>query len=134
MNSSPFLQQGIAMPDPRMSAAYSAVLPGSPTLPMSPGYVDALQSSYIELTPGAAATFGATSPLGQQWPSGVADAQLAVRVSEIIATTDLMSITKKQVRQNLMAQFGLSPDEEKARRDFINQCITQELELRQSSQ
>ncbi|KAJ2506830.1 hypothetical protein IWW47_001393, partial [Coemansia sp. RSA 2052] len=134
MNSSPFLQQGIAMPDPRMSVAYSAVLPGSPTLPMSPGYVDALQSSYIELTPGATATFGATSPLGQQWPSGVADAQLAVRVSEIIATTDLMSITKKQVRQNLMAQFGLSPDEEKARRDFINQCIAQELELRQSSQ
>ncbi|KAJ2897602.1 hypothetical protein GGI21_004929 [Coemansia aciculifera] len=134
MSNSPFLQQGMAMPDPRTSVAYSSVLPGSPVLPMSPGYADALQSSYIEMTPGVTATFGATSPPAHQWPSGVSDGQLAGRVSEIIATTDLMSITKKQVRQNLMAQFGLSPDEEKARRDFINQRIAYELEIRQSGQ
>ncbi|KAJ2051377.1 hypothetical protein H4S04_002016 [Coemansia sp. S16] len=132
--SSPYLHQGMVMPDPRMSAAYSPVIPGSPVQPMSPGYADALQSSYIELTPGVSAAFGGASPPIQQWQSGVADAQLSARVSEIIATTDLMSITKKQVRQNLMAQFGLSQDEEKARRDFINQCISRELEIRQSGQ
>ncbi|KAJ2818891.1 hypothetical protein FBU31_005719 [Coemansia sp. 'formosensis'] len=131
-SGSPYLQQGMAMPDPRMSAAYSPVIPGSLAQPISPGYADALQSSYIELTPGVA--FGGASPPIQQWPSGVADAQLSARVSEIIATTDLMSITKKQVRQNLMAQFGLSQEEEKARRDFINQCIAQELEIRQNGQ
>ncbi|KAJ2390985.1 hypothetical protein H4S02_001561 [Coemansia sp. RSA 2611] len=81
-------------------------------------------------------TLAPVSPPGaqplQQWPSGVSDEVLAARVAEIIATTDLMTITKKQVRQQIMMRFGLSADEEKARRDFINQRITSELERRQA--
>ncbi|KAJ2846009.1 hypothetical protein GGI22_006374, partial [Coemansia erecta] len=94
--------------------------------------------SQLDVGPSALADFVSPpgSPAGaqgqyqnhQQWPSGVTDEQVAVRVNGIIATTDLMTITKKQVRQQIMANFGMSVDEEKSRRDFINQCIAQELE------
>ncbi|KAJ2145511.1 hypothetical protein IW136_000960 [Coemansia sp. RSA 678] len=159
-SGSPFAQPGIAMPDPRMSAAYSMVpvasspgqqMQGAPAYPFpsvgsnSAGMIvsgpDMSMGQQREAST-AIGNFGdftlaPVSPPGaqqlSQWPSGISDEQLAGRVAEIIATTDLMTITKKQVRQQIMAYFGMSSDEEKARREHINQCITTELEMRQAS-
>ncbi|KAJ1797841.1 hypothetical protein LPJ59_002878 [Coemansia sp. RSA 2399] len=150
--------QGVGLPDQRLSAAYSPMvannmvlqMPGSQPHPMSSynnspalmasGGTDQSMAMLSQLDVGPSALADFVSPLGspagaqgqyqnhQQWPSGVTDEQVAVRVNGIIATTDLMTITKKQVRQQIMANFGMSVDEEKSRRDFINQCIAQELE------
>ncbi|KAJ2251980.1 hypothetical protein GGH98_003139, partial [Coemansia sp. RSA 454] len=159
-SGSPFAQPGIAMPDPRMSAAYSMVpvasspgqqMQGAPAYPFpsvgsnSAGMIvsgpDMSMGQQREASTAIGSfgdfTLAPVSPPGaqqlSQWPSGISDEQLAGRVAEIIATTDLMTITKKQVRQQIMAYFGMSSDEEKARREHINQCITTELEMRQAS-
>ncbi|KAJ2512350.1 hypothetical protein GGI11_004766, partial [Coemansia sp. RSA 2049] len=147
-----FSQQGVSIPDQRFSAAYSP-MPGVQPYAMAPynssqGPVSggndqsAAMLGQLDVGPSVLADFISPpgSPAGiqgqhqnhqQHWPSGVTDEQIAIRVSEIISTTDLMSITKKQVRQQIMANFGMPVDEEKSRRDFINQCIAQELEKRQ---
>ncbi|KAF9930515.1 hypothetical protein BGZ67_005759 [Mortierella alpina] len=53
------------------------------------------------------------------------DEQLANEIQNVLATADLMSITKKQVRERLMAFFGvdLTP-----RKEFINEVIERVLE------
>ncbi|KAJ2669113.1 hypothetical protein IWW42_004801 [Coemansia sp. RSA 1085] len=123
MSGSPFSQPGGFVHDPRMSAAYPPV--AASEHPYTGAEMDTAGGNLFTLAP--------VSPLGMQmWPSGVSDDQLAARVAEIIATSDLMSITKKQVRQQIMANFGISADEEKSRREFINQCIASELEKQQS--
>ncbi|KAJ2824485.1 hypothetical protein IWW50_003314 [Coemansia erecta] len=159
VGGSPFAQPGAIMHDPRMSAAYSAApAAGSPgqqmqgvsayPFPSVGGSNPVMFASGPEANMGlqrdadvAIGNFGdfvlapvspSTGQQLSQWPSGVSDEQLAGRVADIIATTDLMTITKKQVRQQIMAHFGISADEEKARRELINQCITTELEKRQS--
>ncbi|KAJ1896278.1 hypothetical protein LPJ66_004090 [Kickxella alabastrina] len=153
-----YFQQGMLMPDPRISTAYSGMqmVPGSPSMHSQQGFA---MSAYNRLPTFASSTDQATIQMGamdtgvksildystvlsppgdlkamqvQQWPSGVTDDQLARHVGEIIATTDLMTITKKQVRQQIMGHFGISAEEEKARRDFINQCISKGLEQRQA--
>ncbi|KAJ2370219.1 hypothetical protein IW150_004974, partial [Coemansia sp. RSA 2607] len=159
----PYFQQPgspMVMPDPRLSTAYSMGQPVASSPMMLPQQAFAMNASSrpasyavgndqmaIPMNPldagvGQNADYSAmsvpqaVSPVQQslqQWPSGVADEHIAARVAEIIATTDLMTITKKQVRQQVMDNFGISADEEKARRDFINQCIAQELEKRQSA-
>ncbi|KAJ2788172.1 hypothetical protein GGI15_000193 [Coemansia interrupta] len=159
----PYFQQAgspMVMPDPRLSTAYSMGQPvaSSPMMVPQQAFVmnaSSRPASYavgndqmtIQMNPldagvGQNADYSAMSvpqsgsPIQQnhqQWPSGAADEHIAARVAEIIATTDLMTITKKQVRQQVMDNFGISADEEKARRDFINQCIAQELEKRQSA-
>ncbi|KAJ1812890.1 hypothetical protein LPJ75_003431, partial [Coemansia sp. RSA 2598] len=135
----PYFQQGnVPMPDPRLSTAYSMGQPmsfaaGSEQMAVPVGLMNARAShasdySAVPIVPAA----GMPMAQPQQWPSGASDEQLSSHVADIIATTDLMTITKKQVRQQVMIQFGLSADEEKARREFINQCIARELEKRQS--
>ncbi|KAJ2639054.1 hypothetical protein GGF40_001160 [Coemansia sp. RSA 1286] len=153
-----YFQQNMAMPDPRLSTAYSvgqpvnmspAMVPqqgiamNSPSRPMSyavgndqmaapAGMMDARASQVSDYSVVPVPPAGMPTAQLQQWPSGATDEQLSRHVADIIATTDLMTITKKQVRQQVMIQFGLSADEEKARREFINQCIARELEKRQS--
>ncbi|KAJ2160360.1 hypothetical protein GGF46_002308 [Coemansia sp. RSA 552] len=129
------------MMDPRMSHV-GGMVPFTPPQQTTPVYpvgsgVPSMPMPNVE-QPGMGHADFAMAPVSppgvaQQWPSGVSDEQLASRVAEIIATTDLMMITKKQVRQQIMAHFGISPDEEKARREFINQCIGTELEKRQAA-
>ncbi|KAI9504170.1 chitin synthase-domain-containing protein [Coemansia spiralis] len=157
---SPFFQQGNTMFDQqRLSIAQSPMPAYTGAQPMmvasqsfaSPSYNShvspaggetdpSVMVGHLDVGPGVFANYVSPpgSPSGaqllphQQWPSGVANEQLAARVAEIIATTDLMTITKKQVRQQIMTNFGISADEEKSRRDFINQCIAMELEKRQA--
>ncbi|KAJ2782078.1 hypothetical protein H4R18_002498 [Coemansia javaensis] len=71
--------------------------------------------------------------LQPEWPSGVPDSMIASRVAEIIITADLMTVTKKQARQRLMESLGISPEEERDRREYINGCIAAELNRRQAS-
>ncbi|KAJ2797696.1 Chitin synthase, class 6, partial [Coemansia helicoidea] len=133
-----FVHPGAAVVDPRLSGMYA--LP-----PVSPGHF-ASGSEHSPVLPrdtsvdmGAFADFALApvSPPGapqspvSQWPSQVSDLQLAARVAEIIATANLMTVTKKQVRQQLMSHLGIGPDEEKARRAYINRCIADELDQRQ---
>ncbi|KAJ2079725.1 hypothetical protein H4R24_003591 [Coemansia sp. RSA 988] len=134
-----FVQHGSPMPDPRMSGAYPFPLdtssnPGGfvSTTERSPTLERDLQASISNLAEFMLSP--ASPPSAQlQWQSGATDEHLAGRVAEIIATTDLMTITKKQVRQQIMTHFGIAADEEKARREYINRCITTELEKRQAA-
>ncbi|KAI7833728.1 chitin synthase-domain-containing protein [Kickxella alabastrina] len=61
---------------------------------------------------------------------GVSDEAIANQVSNIIATADLMTTSKKLVREQLARDIGLSPEETKARQAFINACINSELSKR----
>ncbi|KAJ1674631.1 hypothetical protein EV182_002883, partial [Spiromyces aspiralis] len=65
-----------------------------------------------------------TSPNGAaQWPSGVSDEQITQEIVHIIETSDLMSITKKQVREQVFRHFNIGEEEARARRKFINEVI-----------
>ncbi|KAJ2167852.1 hypothetical protein GGH15_001828 [Coemansia sp. RSA 562] len=76
----------------------------------------------------------AASPMGMlpdYFPQGpVTDEAIAVHVASIIATADLMTTSKKQVREQLARDLNLSPDDVRARHAFINSCITTELAKR----
>ncbi|KAI8594486.1 DEK C terminal domain-containing protein [Dissophora ornata] len=48
------------------------------------------------------------------------DEQLSNEIQNILATADLMSITKKQVRERLMAFFDIDLT---LRKDYINEVI-----------
>ncbi|KAI8320717.1 hypothetical protein GQ54DRAFT_290808 [Martensiomyces pterosporus] len=127
-SGNPFMQPGVAPLDPRMSAAYSVASLGSASQPMMGG-----MDAGLNIYGGASAadpSLAAQPQHQQQWPSSVSDEQIASHVAEIIATADLMTITKKQVREQIMVRFGMQADEAKSRRDFINQCIGQELQKR----
>ncbi|KAL1916705.1 uncharacterized protein VTP21DRAFT_5409 [Calcarisporiella thermophila] len=52
------------------------------------------------------------------------DEEIVAEVQSILSTADLMSITKKQVREQLSARFGTDLT---ARKEFINKCIEQVL-------
>ncbi|KAI9184377.1 hypothetical protein H9P43_003430 [Blastocladiella emersonii ATCC 22665] len=71
--------------------------------------------------PSIPAAYGGPSPLGGMagFPT---DEEIYHEVRRILSTADLMTITKKAVRDELSALFNvdLSP-----RRDFINQCINE---------
>ncbi|KAF9333419.1 hypothetical protein BG006_003659 [Podila minutissima] len=54
------------------------------------------------------------------------DEQLANEIQNVLATADLMSITKKQVREQLMAFFGVDLNPRKA---YINEVIERVLEI-----
>ncbi|KAJ1957212.1 hypothetical protein GGI12_005087, partial [Dipsacomyces acuminosporus] len=146
----PFAQPGMVAVDPRMSAAYSVASAGPANQAAAASQAQGVQQPYLTLSGidgglsiystdnGAAAanpmmdTQSLQLPLQQQqqWLSGTTDEQIANCVSEIIATADLMTITKKQVREQIMARFGIQDDEARSRRDFINQCVNQELQRR----
>ena len=57
------------------------------------------------------------------WPSGATNEHIIQAVNQIIATSDLMNVTKKQVREQIVAQFGMNEEESRARRKFINETI-----------
>ncbi|KAF9920458.1 hypothetical protein FBU30_009711 [Linnemannia zychae] len=66
--------------------------------------------------------FVAPSIMGSDQPT---DEQLANEIQNVLATADLMSITKKQVRERLMAFFGVDLT---SRKEYINEVIEQILE------
>ncbi|KAJ2727206.1 hypothetical protein GGI07_000090 [Coemansia sp. Benny D115] len=129
-----FPPTSVPMPDPRLSTAYSVA--GNQQMLTQPGFALPVvpmvsnTASFVDFSSLQQPAVAGTNAM--QWPSGVADEQLAACVAEIISTTDLMTITKKQVRQQIMTRFNMSADEEKARREFINQCIASELEKHQN--
>ncbi|KAJ1956518.1 hypothetical protein EC988_001307, partial [Linderina pennispora] len=143
VSGNPFMQQ-----DPRMSAysvgsnvAANQMMMGGMQQPMMhpatmmeqpvPVSANMDQAGVLNMFPASDPSVTAASSLAQQsWPSGIPDEQISGYVAEIIATADLMTITKKQVREQIMSRFGIQAEEAKARRDFINQCIGQELQKR----
>ncbi|KAJ1799460.1 hypothetical protein LPJ59_001812 [Coemansia sp. RSA 2399] len=66
----------------------------------------------------------------QQQQHSVSDEAVASHIAHIIATADLMTTSKKLVREQLARDLGISPDEIKARQVFINGCINNELAKR----
>ncbi|KAJ2160693.1 hypothetical protein GGF46_002050 [Coemansia sp. RSA 552] len=61
---------------------------------------------------------------------GVTDEAIAGHIASIIATADLMATSKKQVREQLARDLGLSPEDIRAHHTLINSCITSELAKR----
>ncbi|KAJ1966322.1 hypothetical protein GGI12_000165 [Dipsacomyces acuminosporus] len=62
--------------------------------------------------------------------SGVSDETIAMQIANIIASVDLMATSKKQVREQLARDLGLSSEDLKARHAFVNSCIGAELAKR----
>ncbi|RKP27312.1 DEK C terminal domain-containing protein [Syncephalis pseudoplumigaleata] len=81
---------------------------------------------------GAAPSVGAPSVImdfdgnnnnhGGMYPS---DVQILGEIRRILSTADLMTVTKKQVRDELSAFFGVDM---MAKKDYINHCIEQILQ------
>ncbi|KAJ2639102.1 hypothetical protein GGF40_001131 [Coemansia sp. RSA 1286] len=63
----------------------------------------------------------------------VSDEAIANHVAHIIATADLMTTSKKLVREQLARDLGLSAEEARSRQAFINSCINTELAKRTAS-
>ncbi|KAF9138080.1 hypothetical protein BGX30_009614 [Mortierella sp. GBA39] len=63
-----------------------------------------------------------SSTMGSDQPT---DEELANEIQNVLATADLMSITKKQVRERLMAFFGVDLT---SRKEYINEVIERVLE------
>jgi hypothetical protein len=77
--------------------------------------------------PVSEASFGASRiVVSKNWRASVAansgptDEQLQAEISRIIATSDLMKLTKKQVREELAQVFGMDM---KSRKEMINATI-----------
>ncbi|KAI9503711.1 chitin synthase-domain-containing protein [Coemansia spiralis] len=137
---------GVAMPpayDPRTSQMMSAGAPGFgahmvvPQRAASPAMMGGLPDYFPQnnmaaanpmMYPGGVAS-PAMGPDGQQYRN-VSDEAIASHVANIIATADLMTTSKKLVREQLARDLGLSPEELKARQAFINSCINNELAKR----
>ncbi|KAJ1843153.1 hypothetical protein LPJ57_009826, partial [Coemansia sp. RSA 486] len=58
---------------------------------------------------------------------------IANHVAHIIATADLMTTSKKLVREQLARDLGLPAEEARSRQAFINSCINTELAKRTAS-
>ncbi|KAJ2347822.1 Chitin synthase, class 6, partial [Coemansia erecta] len=114
-----------AMPpayDPRASQILSAQ--GTPPMPM-PGFV-----AHPQLTPQRAASPMTALPDYFPQQGAVSDDVIANHIANIISTADLMSTSKKQVREQLARDLNLSPDDVRARHALINSCIASELAKR----
>ncbi|KAJ1916039.1 hypothetical protein H4219_004006 [Mycoemilia scoparia] len=59
------------------------------------------------------------------WPSGATEKQVRDYIYELVKTADLMTITKKQVREQVMVKFGMEQDEVKRRRKMMNETIAE---------
>ncbi|KAG0366891.1 hypothetical protein BGX24_003497 [Mortierella sp. AD032] len=85
------------------------------------------QGGHTHMRSGSTASAGmpqfvAPSTMGSDQPT---DEQLANEIQNVLATADLMSITKKQVRERLMAFFGVDLT---SRKEYINEVIERVLE------
>ncbi|KAJ2614266.1 hypothetical protein H4S08_001792 [Coemansia sp. RSA 1365] len=124
-----------AMPpayDPRTSQMMTH---GMPQMPIAGGFM----APQPILTPQRAVSpamsnlpdyFTQTVPGDGQSGRGVSDEAISSHVAAIIATADLMATSKKQVREQLARDLGLSQEETRARHAFINSCISTELARR----
>ncbi|KAJ2006444.1 hypothetical protein GGI04_001880 [Coemansia thaxteri] len=72
-------------------------------------------------------------PGQQQQLLTVSDEAIASQIAHIISTADLMTTSKKLVREQVARDLGLTPEDTKARHAFINACITSELAKRTTS-
>ncbi|KAJ2475393.1 hypothetical protein IWW47_006509, partial [Coemansia sp. RSA 2052] len=63
----------------------------------------------------------------------VSDDAIASQIAHIISTANLMTTSKKVVREQLARDLGLTPEDTRARHAFINACINSELAKRTSS-
>ncbi|KAG0349411.1 hypothetical protein BG004_006440 [Podila humilis] len=112
----------------------SGLLPSmdSPLMAPSPlsGSLQMMQSPLLSSNlPGSSPSphlmSGATLTLG----SGPSDADLMSKIQELLTGVDLMSVTKKKIRQQLEAIYGVDMS---ARREFISRAI--DLQLRNLNQ
>ncbi|RUS32442.1 chitin synthase-domain-containing protein, partial [Jimgerdemannia flammicorona] len=129
--------------DPRMSRPYSDMMSqrGSVFMNRTPSEIDL---AYANMPPG----MGGGSRAGSMMPPGGSvmdayyasgpgssasgdgailptDEEILQEIRRILSTSDLMSITKKQVRDELSAFFGVDMS---SRREFVNSCIEQVLQ------
>ncbi|KAJ1832615.1 hypothetical protein LPJ63_003395 [Coemansia sp. RSA 2711] len=115
--SSPLQPDVVGMPpayDPRTSQVLVQQMPGfaqQMPMPMHRSASPAMLPDYFPNQP-------------------VTDEAIASHVASIIATADLMSTSKKQVREQLARDLGLSPEDVRTRHAFINACIGNELAKR----
>ncbi|KAG1222831.1 hypothetical protein G6F68_020528 [Rhizopus microsporus] len=58
---------------------------------------------------------------------GIKNEEIMMQVKRILETADLTKVTKKQVREELQAFFGVSMQ---SRKDYINACIENILQNR----
>ncbi|KAJ2872165.1 hypothetical protein GGH93_004241 [Coemansia aciculifera] len=63
----------------------------------------------------------------------VSDEAIASQIAHIISTANLMTTSKKVVREQLARDLGLTPEDTRARHAFINACISSELAKRTGS-
>ncbi|KAJ2047027.1 hypothetical protein IW146_001826 [Coemansia sp. RSA 922] len=63
----------------------------------------------------------------------VSDDAIASQIAHIISTANLMTTSKKVVREQLARDLGLTPEDTRARHAFINACISSELAKRTGS-
>ncbi|OMH78627.1 Chitin synthase 6, partial [Zancudomyces culisetae] len=68
------------------------------------------------------------APAPQAWESGIPDEAIRSAVSRILGGCDLMTVSKKDVRNQVAGALGIGPAELKLRRDVINTIILEELQ------
>jgi hypothetical protein len=76
-----------------------------------------MQAGYEPPMSNRGSTYGVMPPPGANFPS---DEAIFQAVRQILNTADLMTVTKKQIRNELNHIFGVDLT---AKKDFIHQCI-----------
>ena len=108
-------------PNPRQSYIGPAISPG---MAQSGGAVDlvrrrSIQSNRSEALKGPSAV-PTTASAGSDGTTLPSDEELLMEIRHILSTSDLMTITKKKVRQQLGKFFGVDLS---AKKDYIHECI-----------
>ncbi|CAO3566593.1 unnamed protein product [Mortierella alpina] len=114
------MQQSLTAPSP-----YSGGLPmaslGSPL--MSTNQLHLMQSPVLSTLSASPSSLLTTTTGGPG--SGPSDQELVSKIHELLSGVDLMTVTKKKVRQQLESLFGVDLS---SRRDFISKAIDMELQ------
>ncbi|KAJ1916693.1 hypothetical protein H4219_003652 [Mycoemilia scoparia] len=126
-------------------ATMAMMMPGTSATPVQPLLPPYTPGSQMPMMPDIANTHSfdsASSPIPMPapdhhhgaavgvplWPSGASDEQVRQTIVQIIQTSDLMNITKKQVREQVIAQFHMGGEEAKGRRKLMNDTIGETLQ------
>ncbi|KAJ2354040.1 hypothetical protein H4S02_013218, partial [Coemansia sp. RSA 2611] len=98
-----------------------------PMQQQQPAPLASLSDSALQF-PGVASTIARS-----QGGPAVSDEAIASQIAHIISTANLMTTSKKVVREQLARDLGLTPEDTRARHAFINACISSELAKRTGS-
>lgn len=145
-----FINAPIGVPDPRMPHTYSDMMSqrGSVFMHRTPSEIDLAYANMPPPSVMSGMVGVAGSRPGSMMPPGGSgmdpyflsgpgssssgdgailptDEEILQEIRRILSTADLMSITKKQVRDELSAFFGVDMS---SRREYVNSCIEQVLQ------